>query len=297
MPEVLSPLRYPGGKTILLPIFQRILSNNKYSCFIETHCGGAGLSLALIANKAIENVIICDKDPLVAAFWKEVLSENVNSLIDKINKTPINMESYIVQKQIYKDYRKGKKISQIDKAFCFLFRNRTNRSGLIKAGPIGGLNQEKSKEEIKYPVHVRFNKEVLINKILRINFYKKKNLIKFKQLDSLIMIDRYIDTIGSLFYIDPPYYKVGKELYDLYYDDDDHKELNEKLNQFKSKMSFLLSYDFSEEIKKMYNTFKYVLISKNSHVANAKKQKEFLFHSHDIEIPIINSKIPVIERP
>jgi len=297
MPEVLSPLRYPGGKSILLPIFQRILANNNYSNFIETHCGGAGLSLALIANKAVDKVIICDKDPLVAAFWKEVLSDRVDRLIEKINKTPINMKSYIFQKQIYQDYLKGKKISQIDKAFCFLFRNRTNRGGLIKAGPIGGLNQEKSEVEVKYPVDVRFKKKVLIKRILRINYYKKKKIIRFADVDSLIMIDRYKATRGTLFYIDPPYYKVGKDLYDLYYDNNDHKELHAKLKELQSKISFVLSYDCSEEIKKLYKLFKYVLISKNSHVANAKRQKEFLFHSHDIEIPIIQSKVPVIERP
>ena len=160
MPEPLSPLRYPGGKSVLLPIFQKLLAKNNYNRFIETHCGGAGLSLSLIANKAVDNVIICDLDPLVASFWKEVLSDNVNNLIDRIHETPIDMESYEKQKNIYEDFNNGKKISQIDKAFCLFFRNRTNRSGLIAAGPIGGSEQK------KYTVDVRFNKQSMIERIL-----------------------------------------------------------------------------------------------------------------------------------
>ena len=290
MPEPISPLRYPGGKSVLLPIFQRLCVKNNINTFIETHCGGAGLSLSLIANKTIKKAIIGDIDPLVSSFWNEVLSKNINKFIDRIRNVNVDMDTYILQKEIYEKHKKGKKYSQFDLAFCCLFRNRTNRAGLLNAGPIGGYKQNNS----DYSIDVRFNKERIINRILRINLYRKKELISFKKFDSLKMLSNYESFKKSLFYIDPPYYLEGKNLYDFYYNHEDHVTLHKKLKQLKTKVNFVLSYDNAKEIEKLYENFNYVKISKQSHLANAKKQLEFLFYSDQISLPSIQSKIPVV---
>ncbi len=290
MYKTLSPLRYPGGKTIFLPIFQKVCLKNNIKTFIEPYCGGGGLSLSLIANKVVDKVIIGDSDPLVASFWNQILKNNIDILTTKILNTNINIETYLEQKEIYDNFKSGKRYSQIDLAYCFLFRNRTNRAGLIKAGPIGGYLQNNP----DYDVKVRFNKENIINKIIRINSYYKKKKIKFKRLDSLLTLEKYRKTERALFYLDPPYFKEGKNLYDSFYKEEDHLELNKKIIKLKSKINFILSYDDSEKIKNMYKSFKSVKISKLSHAANAKTQLELLFHSDNIHIPNIISKVPLI---
>lgn len=291
MPKSISPLRYPGGKSVLLPIFQRLFVKNKINTIIETHCGGAGLSLALIANKTIKQAIIGDIDPLVSSFWDEILKNDIDKFIDRIRKVNVDMNTYNEQKDIYLNFKKGKKYSQFDLAFCFLFRNRTNRAGLLMAGPIGGYLQDANP---KYKVHVRFNKERIINRITRINLYSKKGLIIFKKIDSIKMLSKYKSFKNCLFYIDPPYYQKGKDLYDSYYKHADHIALYNKLLKLKDKTNFILSYDNSKEIEKIYKNFKYVKIGKISHLANAKKQYELLFYSDNIVIPSITSKLPEI---
>jgi len=62
--------------------------------------------------------------------------------------------------------------------FATLFLNRTNRSGIVAGGVIGGKNQTG-----EWRIDARFNKSELVKRIQRIGRYSSR--IKLYQLDAL----------------------------------------------------------------------------------------------------------------
>ena len=66
-------------------------------------------------------------------------------------------------------YLKNKTTYSIQLAFATFYLNRTNRSGILKAGPIGGYAQKGN-----YPISARFNKEKLKERVKLIASYKSK---------------------------------------------------------------------------------------------------------------------------
>src|SRR5699024_1287296 len=106
-----------------------------------------------------------------------------------------------------------------DLGFSTLFLNRTNRSGIIKAGVIGGLKQNGN-----YLIDCRFNKETITSRIRNIAAHSEN--IRIFNLDAIDFINKEIKrTRRSLTFFDPPYYKKGPNLYTNFYTHEDHVEL------------------------------------------------------------------------
>lgn len=96
----------------------------------------------------------------------------------------------------------------LDLAFATLFLNRTNRSGILNAGPIGGYSQSGD-----WKIDVRFNKNTLISKISAIADHRQNITVYNKDIISLLR--NYAPRFGNnvFFYFDPPYYNKGQKLY------------------------------------------------------------------------------------
>ena len=77
--------------------------------------------------------------------------------------------------------------------------NRTNRSGILKAGVIGGKNQAGI-----YKLDARFNKDAIALRIIEIA--KRKNNISVYCEDSLSLLSNCSEFLPekSLIYLDPP---------------------------------------------------------------------------------------------
>ena len=101
----------------------------------------------------------------IYSFWRAIKQEPV-ALINKIEETPITIAEWYKQKAIIS----SAKSYSLDLAFVTLFLNRTNRSGILNAGPIGGYSQTGN-----WTLGVRFDKEALINKIDAIAMNKNNN--------------------------------------------------------------------------------------------------------------------------
>lgn len=239
-----TPLRYPGGKARLGMWIGEVIDYNNFNNFtyIEPFAGGAGAAIYLLLNKKVESIIINDSDPAIFSFWHSILN-NTEHFIKKINATEITMESWIKCKEIYS---KPELHDLFSLGFSTFFLNRTNRSGILKAGVIGGKSQSGN-----YKLDARFNKENLIKRI-RIISENRKN-IKLFNLDFLKFID--IVEIGhrakSIFYFDPPYYAKGSQLYKNYYTHNDHNEVSQVIK--KISCPWLLSYDLCSPILEMYS--------------------------------------------
>ncbi len=274
-----SPLRYPGGKNRLSKFISQICVDNKINGhYVEPYAGGASVALHLLIENKVKHITINDYDRSIYAFWRCVLSYS-NQLCRLIEETEVTIENWKIQKKIQENKAKE---SILDLGFSTFFLNRTNISGIISAGAIGGIKQEGI-----YKIDCRFNKELLIDRIKKIASHKNK--IKLYNLDALQLIKKTTaipNNTNTIFYFDPPYYIKGSSLYMNSYQDKQHKELSNVIKKIKN-IHWIISYDDTKEISDIYRwinicqTKKYNL----NHFAYRKKTgREILFFSKNLEL-------------
>lgn len=265
MAKTLSPLRYPGGKSCYLPLIADIIKLNQLEgcVYAEPFAGGAGAALALLELGIVSKILLNDLDIAIYSFWDSVLN-NTSNFIDLIEKTPITVNEWKIQKTIYK---KQKEVS-LELGFATFFLNRCNRSGIILANPIGGINQTGN-----YKISARFNKEKLIEKIAFIA--SKKQQIKIYNLDATEFVSRLrYRKQKVLVYFDPPYYKKGELLYLNHFSSQDHQTLKDSI--INCKYPWLLSYDNNQAIIELYAEKKFYTQTLNYSIKKPSKAKELI---------------------
>jgi len=270
-----SPLRYPGGKKELASFLARICKKNHIDGhYIEPYAGGAAVALQLLIEKNVSEITINDKDRSIYAFWYSVLN-NTDELCTLINDTKINIENWNKQKKIQSEKDTS---PLLELGFSTFFLNRTNRSGIINSGPIGGMNQDGI-----YKIDCRFNKKRLITFIKKIAEYKNK--IHVCNLDALELIKKIEnDQPNKIFYFDPPYYLKGESLYLNSYNHDDHKKVSQAIGSIKN-AHWIVTYDNTLPIKKLYKSYhsKQYTLRHTAHIS--KIGKEIMFLSNNLISP------------
>lgn len=276
-----NPLRYPGAKSKLFDYVKSLIEvEGLTGCtFYEPFAGSASLSWMLLEANIVENVVINEKDPLLYHFWKAVF-ENTEELIQKIEQTEISIETWKVCAK-YKDlqYLIGK--NSVEIGYAGLFLNRTNFSGILKANPIGGIEQQSN-----YKIDCRFNKNKVVEAIKSIA--KHANKVTVSNDDAVEFMRKFLKykrNRKTFVYIDPPYYKEGPGLYRYFYTEKQHQELAKFIKT--KAFPWLLSYDDVHEIRKLYNRRTCVNLYLDYSVKTSKKGKEIL---------ISNLEIPPMER-
>ena len=238
-----SPLRYPGGKRKLSTYVEKIVMENgiQGGTYIEPFAGGANIALHLLFSNLVGRIIINDLDRSIFAFWYSVLheTESLNRLI--IN-TPVNMESWKQQKAI-QDQKDQADLLEL--GFSTFFLNRTNRSGIIRGGVIGGKDQAGC-----WKMDARYNKAELVKRIETIaNCAGQIELYNLDAIELIQSIRHRLDD-RTLIYFDPPYYNQGAALYSNYYTHEDHAELAHFILSLNCK--WMLTYDYTDEVLKLY---------------------------------------------
>ena len=267
-----TPLRYPGGKGKLAPFIQKVFLHNHLmqATYVEPYSGGAGLALALLFNGYAKKIIINDLDYSIFAFWKTVIDEP-EWLCSRIITTPINMDSWYEQREINAF---PFKYSLKEVGFSTFFMNRTNRSGIIKGGVIGGKNQNGP-----YKINARFNKDNLITRINNIS--KRKKDISVYNDDALSLAKKIITTNNRniVFYFDPPYFHKSKTLYQNSYNESDHKVVADFIQ--KLPVPWIVTYDNVPKIRELYKSSPSTDLTINySAYRNAIKGNEVLFYGN-----------------
>ena len=80
-----SPFRYPGGKTWFVPELRKWLAQTpRPNLLIEPFAGGGIVSLTAVAEDLVDNALLVEKDPMVAAVWKTLLDGNAEWLAQRI---------------------------------------------------------------------------------------------------------------------------------------------------------------------------------------------------------------------
>lgn len=272
-----TPLRYPGGKSVLTSFFRELFRMNdmEHVVYAEPYAGGVGAGINLLLLNEIERLIINDANMGIYSFWRTVVEES-DRLIAAIEETTVNLEEWRRQKAIVNE----SKTPSFELGFATLFLSRTNRSGILNAGPIGGGTQERQ-ERATYKMDCRFNKERIIAKIQAIAAHGDQ--IRVHNEDAMGFL-RGLQDDNLFVYLDPPYYEQGKALYLSYYKPEDHQKLAEYLCS-EAPFRWVLSYDNVPQIREMYagqDCYKFEL---NYSAADKKKGSEFITHSDNIQFP------------
>ena len=276
-----SPLRYPGGKHRLSQSIADICSVNGINGhYIEPFAGGASVALKLLIENKFERITINDYDRAIYAFWYSVLHHS-EALCQRILDTEVNMQTWHQQKAIYKTKASANLLSL---GFATFFLNRTNRSGILNGGVIGGLEQKGS-----YKMDCRFNKAKLADRIRRIA--RLKHRIQVTHLEALSLIqmiqqDAHAQSVNTLVYFDPPYYAKGSTLYMNYFDDTQHQALAQAIQAMKN-IPWIVSYDAKPEIQQLYHWVQPEQIKQFDlhHFAYKKRVgKEILFFSEGLKL-------------
>ncbi|AUX11608.1 DNA adenine methylase [Latilactobacillus sakei] len=257
MSITMSPFRYPGGKSQLYKFVEHLLEINhvENGTYIEAFAGGSGLAIKLLVEDKIDNIWINDYDRSIYSVWYAILN-TPEQLIERINQVPFDYQTGSVHSDEYNiEYwneirslylQNNTNAHSIDNAFATLFLNRTNRSGIITGGPIGGKMQLNTK------IYARFNKNTLIRKINLIHSLKDR--IRLTQLDALKLIpimQQETDTDNTFIFFDPPYYDQGSNLYFSSFNHEDHSTMARSilsLNDYK----WITTYDNVTAIREIY---------------------------------------------
>jgi len=267
-----SPLRYPGGKNKIYNYVKYLVQKNKIRTYIEPYCGGAAVALKLLINKDVEQIVINDYDRSIYALWYVILNDT-DKLVSRIENIDLSIEEWNKQKAVQKN-KKNEAIFEL--GFSTLYLNRTNRSGILRAGPIGG-----NKQLGTYKIDCRFNKKAIIDKILLIA--SKKSRITIYNQDAIDLIESVTNRVdNSLTFFDPPYYVKGKDLYSNFYKKKDHINLSYAIKKYMKNKNWILTYDVHKDIKELYHDFRYVTYQLNYSAGKSRKGKEFMFFSNCI---------------
>ncbi|MFA5574394.1 MAG: DNA adenine methylase [Brumimicrobium sp.] len=280
-----SPLRYPGGKNKLSSFIAKICIDNKINGhYVEPYSGGAAVALFLLLEGFVEKITINDKDRSIYAFWHSVLN-NTNKLCDLIENAELNIPEWRKQKEIQANKEKADLLSL---GFSTFYLNRTNRSGIINAGVMGGIEQNGN-----YLMDCRFNRIELIQRIRNISKHKKN--IRLYRKDAIKLIDKIQEEAKNdniIFYFDPPYYLKASTLYMNHYEDDSHKMVSDKIKAIKN-IKWIVSYDNVPEIQKLYSDYPKKEFSFKHTAYESREGKEIMFFSDNLVQPDIKDYNPI----
>ncbi|MFH3543963.1 DNA adenine methylase [Klebsiella aerogenes] len=279
MPSDVSPFRYPGGKAKLsnfIALF--VVTNGLQGCtLVEPFCGGAGGTLPLLYAGLVDKLVLNDLNPGVYSFWLS-LTRNTDALIKMIENEPVTIDAWKHWREVYNSDENSKHTT-LEKGFATFFLNRTNRSGMLHAGPIGGQKQANS----DYKLDCRFTRDTLIKRVEKIALLSSKIIVN--QHDACNSINNL--SSDSLIYADPPYVKEGRNIYSNFcFSEDDHRRFSSKLKR--SKAHWLLSYDDHPLVHELYEKSGINIVELSYAINKARIGRELLIAS-------INSRQPSFE--
>jgi DNA adenine methylase len=284
-----TPLRYPGGKGKLAEYVKEIIRTNKLfdGEYAEPYAGGAAIALELLLQEHVSQIHINDISRPIYAFWKSVLNDT-DELCRLVKNTRLSVASWDRQKRIFlnpSDYDDTKL------GFATFFLNRTNRSGILNGGIIGGRSQKG-----EWKIDARYNADELIFRIEAIA--KLRNRIKLSRMDAVKFLSHGLRKWPkkTLIYLDPPYYEQGRELYYDYYQPEDHAEVASFVLSKMASKSWIVSYDNMKEIRKLYSGYRSIVYNVGYSAREQRTGKEIMFFSDNLNIPDLMGPVQQIGK-
>lgn len=237
--SVATPLRYPGGKSVLSAHVARLVEAcGCRDMYVEPYAGGAGVALRLLAEGKVSGIVVNDVDAGVHAFWDAVVNDHARfmRLFDRVDPT---MGQWRHWRAVLRDPS-----DELERGFAFFFLNRTCRSGIVDGGVIGGLAQQG-----RYRVDARYNKSALRD---RLGFLgRNADRIEVRGSDGADVVRARAGRAGVFVYADPPYVAKGASLYASAFDEARHGMLADALTGCRDGV-WMLTYDDAPLVRELY---------------------------------------------
>lgn len=244
MATTYTPIRYPGGKTKLYPEIRAILETNDLlgHSYAELFAGGAGLAVKLLLKGDVSSIVINDYDRAVYCMWDAIVN-HAEEMCEFIDSAVLDIETWKKMRDMYQNHD-GVGDFELGKAAFYL--NRTNVSGILSGGVIGGLEQAGN-----YKMDVRFNRKTLKKKVMDIA--ARRDDIEVTRFDAEDFIDDRMGDSELFAYLDPPYVQKGPGLYRSAFDEAKHRSLARKVGDARSK--WVVTYDADKLIDDIYGDY------------------------------------------
>lgn len=271
-----SPLRYPGGKAKVANFVKLLLLKNGLvgRDYVEPYAGGAAVAMSLLFEDYVDRVHINDLNAGVYAFWHSVL-QRTQELCELVEEVPVTIDEWHRQRAVLANPAAG----LLEVGFATFFLNRTNRSGIIGGGVIGGLDQTGP-----WKLDARYNKHELTRRIRKIG--RHRNRIELTNEDAAEFLVGWADCAvePAFIYLDPPYFVKGEGLYDNFYNPEDHAAIAAAVGELSQ--PWMVSYDAHPEIIKLYRDRHHIRYSLAYSAHKDRTQgTEVMFFSKDIQLP------------
>lgn len=273
MPTTDTPIRYPGGKSKIYPMVHEFICANGHTggAYAEAFCGGAGLALKLLLNGIVGSIVLNDIDPAIYSIWDAIVNHS-EDLCAFVETEPLTIDAWEKHHEVWKVSQKP----SLELGMSAFYLNRTNRSGILYGGPIGGKGQLG-----KYRLDARFNRQNLIKKIMRIA--DNKDAISLYNLDACDFITNILPKFENVFAnFDPPYVKMGPELYTNYYCEEDHRNLAKTIGR--CDFTWMVTYDDASVIDSAYQDFNRYSFEISYSAHSSKRGNEILVVSHGFDM-------------
>jgi DNA adenine methylase len=285
-----TPLRYPGGKAKLSTFVKRILRDNSLSDghYVEPYAGGAGLALELLLHEYVEHVYLNDISRPIWAFWHSVLHDT-EPLLRMIRNTRVTVDEWDKQKRRLAN---PLQTDDLKLGFATFFLSRTNRSGILNGGIIGGRAQTG-----KWKIDARYNGAELAARVEAIGNVADR--ISLSRQDALLFLQcgKSRWPAKTLIYLDPPYFEKGRCLYLDSYCASDHADIASLMQNTQWKQKWIVSYDDVPEINSLYAKSKKISYALAYSAREVRKGREVMFFSKGLVLPPIPDIIQKVNLP
>jgi len=283
-----TPLRYPGGKAKLAAYVKSLMKENRLldGEYVEPYAGGAAIALELLFHEYVSRIHINDVSKPVHAFWKSVLC-HTEEFCRRVMKTPLTVAQWDKQKLVLENAADHE---DVDLGFATFFLNRTNRSGILNGGIIGGRDQSGP-----WKIDARFNAKELVHRFESIA--RMSNRIRLTHQDALkflkVGVSRWPQK--TLVYLDPPYYAKGRDLYYDFYEQKDHATVARFVTENINRQRWIVSYDNVQPIRDLYKGARHVVYNIGYSARSASQGSEVMFFCDGLKVPPLIGPIKITE--
>lgn len=268
----------PGGKSKLGRFVSELFKANGLvdGTYAEAYAGGAGAAIHLLIRGYAKRIALNDINHGVVAFWRAVLNHN-EKFAQSIEKVPLTVKEWDRQKAIYSSEWRG-----FDFGFAFFYLNRTNRSGIMNAGVIGGRKQTGN-----YLIDARFNRQELAERVRTLGRFR--HAISITRSDALEFVDEMTEAKVRklLFYFDPPYFGKGRALYTDFYTAEDHASISARVRRLAQ--PWLMTYDDCPQIRTLYRGCRMMESELSYSARDVRRGRELVMVSKGLRVPHVET--------
>lgn len=283
-----TPLRYPGGKGKLINFLKSLLVKNDLvdGEYCEPYAGGAAVALELLIHEYVQRIHINDISRPLYAMWSSILRQP-NDFARKVRNATLSVATWDRQRAIF---RNADEHDDLDLGFATFYLNRTNRSGILRGGIIGGRAQTS-----EWGIDARYNPKDLAARVEAVASMRDRIRVYNQDAAEFLTTTAAALPERSLVYLDPPYFVKGKDLYIDHYDANDHIIVAGLVKRIR-RQAWIVSYDDVPQIRKLYNRYRGLRYELGYSAREASKGVELMYFCDKLTIPPVVGQMKFLGR-